>query len=231
MGNLSIGPVPMTLHVSGLALETGEATLVEHFSAYGEVKLVVLKRDCLGRSKKFGFVTLGSRSAGRRAINEKMHLVDERIIGVQIAARQPNVACAPVPPPPLLPLPVQVGSPPNRILEAAQKSALWGSGRLACPIYPNHSCRYESEKKLVGGVAKWPAGGTSSSKSNMEYHATRNFTQVVDRVDGQGCHGREDRDVAFHDGSYMNVLRTADVMVLWSAPLIRVQEIMARSSQ
>lgn len=49
---------PCTIFVGGLSQSTQEATLLEHFSSYGEVVSADVKMDkCSGRSKGFGFVT------------------------------------------------------------------------------------------------------------------------------------------------------------------------------
>lgn len=60
----------MKLYVGNLSFNTTENSLQEIFEQYGEVRETVLIQDkATGRSRGFGFVTMGTKEAGEAAIN------------------------------------------------------------------------------------------------------------------------------------------------------------------
>jgi RNA recognition motif-containing protein len=74
----------MNIYVGNLSYRTGEASLREHFSAYGEVASarVITDRET-GRSRGFGFVEMANDDEGRAAI--------AALDGVELEGRALNI--------------------------------------------------------------------------------------------------------------------------------------------
>ena len=80
------------LYVGNLAFQTDTDSLRTHFAAIGEVTdvHVVMDRET-GRSRGFGFVTMGSPQDASKAISEMNGaLVDGRPLRVNEAEERPN---------------------------------------------------------------------------------------------------------------------------------------------
>ncbi|MFA4986048.1 MAG: RNA-binding protein [Candidatus Brocadiia bacterium] len=61
----------MNIYVGNLSFKASEEDLRKEFSAFGEVKSVVIIRDReTGRSRGFGFVEMSTRDQGDAAIKE-----------------------------------------------------------------------------------------------------------------------------------------------------------------
>lgn len=82
--------IPSTIFVGGLSQRTAASVLEDHFRKFGGVRSVRIKSniDETGRLNRFGFVTLNSRNAATRAINEKDPIFDGHIVSVRIAKSQ-----------------------------------------------------------------------------------------------------------------------------------------------
>ena len=80
------------LYVGNLSFNTSDATVREHFEAFGTVTdvHVVMDRDT-GRPRGFAFVTMGSPAEATRAINETNgQMLDGRPLRVNEAEERPS---------------------------------------------------------------------------------------------------------------------------------------------
>ncbi|KAG8240306.1 hypothetical protein J437_LFUL014356 [Ladona fulva] len=74
------------LFVGGLPYHTTDKSLREHFSVYGDIEEAVVITDRqTGKSRGYGFVIMGDRSAAERACKEPNPIIDGRKANVNLA--------------------------------------------------------------------------------------------------------------------------------------------------
>lgn len=74
------------LFVGGLPYHTTDKSLREHFAVYGEIEEAVVITDRqTGKSRGYGFVIMGDRTAAERACKDPNPIIDGRKANVNLA--------------------------------------------------------------------------------------------------------------------------------------------------
>ncbi|KXS17599.1 hypothetical protein M427DRAFT_96919, partial [Gonapodya prolifera JEL478] len=77
------------IFIGGLSWETTEASLRKHFSAWGDVKDVIVMRDpTTGRSRGFGFLSFSDSNSVDEAL-KVVHVVDGKTVDPKKAVPRP----------------------------------------------------------------------------------------------------------------------------------------------
>ncbi|MFQ6640381.1 hypothetical protein Gotur_014587, partial [Gossypium turneri] len=88
--------------VGGLAWETPQEAMREHFEKYGEIlEAVIISDKITGRSKGYGFVTFKDAEAAKKACEDAAPIISGRRANCNIAslgARRPRSASSAPPP-------------------------------------------------------------------------------------------------------------------------------------
>jgi hypothetical protein len=86
-GDTGAGTEPLKIFVGGIPKDVDEERLGAHFTAFGEVTEVLLKRDEQGLSKGFGFVSFADEASVAAVINNHQNnSIDGKWIDVKVAS-------------------------------------------------------------------------------------------------------------------------------------------------
>ncbi|KAJ8267283.1 hypothetical protein COCON_G00124550 [Conger conger] len=134
------------IFVGGLPYHTTDTSLRKYFEVFGEIEEAVVITDRqTGKSRGYGFVTMGDRSSADRACKDPNPIIDGRKANVNLA---------------------YLGAKPRVIQTAASRlhpKALWAPGAVSVPtdVHPAQP-----------HAPQTPAGPTPAASPYLDYSAT-----------------------------------------------------------
>ncbi|KAG4201750.1 hypothetical protein ERO13_A05G298000v2 [Gossypium hirsutum] len=124
--------------VGGLAWETPQEAMREHFEKYGEIlEAVIISDKITGRSKGYGFVTFKDAEAAKKACEDAAPIINGRRANCNIAslgARRPRSASSAPPPQ----QGSNVGPRATPVAPANQVQWYYPAGAAAPPFHHQH---------------------------------------------------------------------------------------------